>query len=610
MSIVRRVSIILCLVIGVVVWWISPADCIAGFSEKMEFGEGPTIPLAWDDLNMDGYPDIVVGNFNSDNQIFFQTENGEFTEYQGLGTGSATFAVTSADFDNDGDPDVAIGNGYNQQNKLFINNGDGSFVEQDTFGSGRTIAMAWADYDQDGDLDLAAGNGILGKEEQNVLFVNDGNDTFTAQNQFGIGQTGTMVWGDCDNDGDPDLAVGNGGFSTAGQNYLYINNGDGTFNERAEFGMGDTASMVWGDCDNDGDLDLAVGNWGSDSQNYLYVNDGTGRFTGSAQFGSLDTNTIAWGDANNDGRLDLAVGNGDFQNADQNYLYLNMGNGVFNEMALFGQGSTDAVVWCDYDIDGDLDLAVGNEHSPTQNYLYENDHADDSRPMDYLQIILRGHPENGSEGFSNRDGIGTRIAIYSAGFLGEPACLLGFREHTAHGGFSSQNTRVEHFGVPGESTVDIRVQWPGSAGKHWVQHLMSVSSGRQVIVEETSPELGVHINMPVTVHPGEKFRVCGYLNNPGDPRVQVPVFFILDVFGELFFWPTWTAYSPPENTAVDYRLMDVPTGISAVNVLPMMTWPDTGSARLDGLFFYGAMLNQDMTDILGQMAVTEWSFGP
>ena len=172
---------------------------------------------------------------------------------------------------------VRVGNGgsSSQQNYLFRNEGDGTLAQLNEFGLLRTVGMAWGDYDNDGDLDLALGNGLLGGDQQNMLYVNNGDGTFTGEEQFGMGQSAAVVWGDCDGDGDLDLAVGNGGFGTEEQNYLYRNNGDGTFTEEANFGQEDTASLAWGDYDNDGDLDLAVGNW-QNGPSVLYTNDGTG----------------------------------------------------------------------------------------------------------------------------------------------------------------------------------------------------------------------------------------------------------------------------------------------------------------------------------------------
>jgi hypothetical protein len=470
--------------------WIAAGLLLAGqaaadFAEEEQFGSGATIPVAWGDYDNDGDPDVAVGNFNQANQLFINEGDGTFTEEAQFGVG-ATFAVAWGDYDNDGDADLAVGNGTNQQNKLFINNGDGSFTEDDQFGMNRTCAVAWGDVDNDGDLDLAVGNGIFTFDQQNYLYLNNGDGSFSEEAQFGAGKTGSVVWGDFDDDGDLDLAVGNGGFQQEGQNALYINNGDGSFTERPEFGMGDTACMFWGDADHDGDLDLAVGNWDA-GQSMLYLNDGGGTFSPLARFGARDTNTLAWGDVDNDGDLDVAVGNGDFQTADSNYVYLNDGAANFVEEAEFGLGSTDGVAFADYDGDGDLDLASGNEHSPPRNYLYVND----ENRSGYLIVRLVGHVHDLGPGFSNRDGIGAKVAVYEDGFLGDADHLLGYRVIAAHGGFASQNHVEAHFGLPGVSFVDLRVTWPGSGGDHIVQDIESVATDQRIQVDEAGPSTGI-----------------------------------------------------------------------------------------------------------------------
>ncbi len=453
------------------------------FTESLEFGTGYTIPQAWCDFDGDGDLDLAIGNWGQDNELYVNQGDGTFERVVAFGKG-ATFAVVWADFDNDGDADLAVANATNAPCYLFVNEGNGQFTETTPFGSDRSIALACGDYDNDGDLDLAVGNGITGVAGQNRLYVNQGDGTYIGEDQFGIEQTDSLAWADFDSDGDLDLAVGNGGFSGPAQNALYVNNGDGSFTQRSEFGRGDTAVLAWADADNDGDLDLAVGNWTA-TQDYLYRNNGDGSFTELPVFGARDTNTMAWGDCDNDGDLDLAVGNGDFTNAEQNYLYLNNGAGTFVETAEFGIGSTDSVAWADGDHDGDLDLGAGNEHSSTQNYWYTN--ALDATA--YLHLNLVGMAHQLGAGYSNRDAVGAKVSVYAAGHLGDPEYLLGFRELSAHGGFASQNQPGAWFGLAEHEAVDVSVVWPGSAGSQITQHWTALNTSQSIELVEASPLL-------------------------------------------------------------------------------------------------------------------------
>ncbi len=85
------------------------------------------------------------------------------------------------------------------------------------------------------------------------------------------------AWGDCDNDGYPDLVVAD---AWRAPNRLYHNNGNGSFSRIAEGTIakeaGDSAAAVWGDYDNDGDLDLFVAGVISDDEQQ-FLNNGTAR---------------------------------------------------------------------------------------------------------------------------------------------------------------------------------------------------------------------------------------------------------------------------------------------------------------------------------------------
>ncbi|HXJ56643.1 MAG TPA: CRTAC1 family protein [Verrucomicrobiae bacterium] len=149
-------------------------------------------------------------------------------------------------------------------------------------GTFNSNAGAWGDYDNDGDLDLfvsCAWPPTPQTGRPNLFYRNDGNDTFTRltslpandpENQGGA-STGCQ-WGDYDNDGWLDLFVAN----RFGNDFLYHNNGDGTFTKVLDSIVvndgADSWASAWGDYDNDGFLDLFVGNF--DSANFLYHNNG------------------------------------------------------------------------------------------------------------------------------------------------------------------------------------------------------------------------------------------------------------------------------------------------------------------------------------------------
>jgi enediyne biosynthesis protein E4 len=186
------------------------------------------------------------------------------------------------DYDNDGDQDLYLANGGQYEieaNVLFANNGDGTFTDVTAkAGLGAeccSTVASWADYDLDGDLDLYVGRYLdprikipttfyARNGEPNQLYRNEGDGTFkNVTDEAGVGELGLClgtVFGDIDDDGDPDLYVVN----DFGRNTLYRNNGDGRFTDvtvasgTLAYGAGMNASM--GDFDNDAKLDIYVTN--------------------------------------------------------------------------------------------------------------------------------------------------------------------------------------------------------------------------------------------------------------------------------------------------------------------------------------------------------------
>ncbi len=119
---------------------------------------------------------------------------------------------------------------------------------------------------------------------------------------------------------------------------------------------------------------------------------------------------------------------------------------------------------------------------------------------------------------------------------------------------------------------------------------------------------GVRIHLshnPVT--PGDMFSVTGYLDNTGlNGLGSVPVFFILEIFGTYYFWPSWIVLEDD----IDFQFMDLARGTREITVVHEFQWPQFGSEPVTGLVFYGAMLTDDMQRIRGEMALVMWGFNP
>jgi len=287
------------------------------------------------------------------------------------------------DYDNDGNVDLFISNNSaDASNRLYHNDGDGTFTEITTgdiaTDKAPSLGSTWGDYDNDGDIDLFVANNI---GTANFLYRNNGDGTFAKVLNDPIvsydGYSHGVSWGDYDNDGYLDMFVAEY-FSTR-FNKLYHNNGDGTFSEITSavptLDANSSVAGVWGDYDNDGDLDLFVTNI-NDENNVLYKNLGNGDFekitSGAIVSDGGKSVGASWGDYNNDGYLDLFVTNAGGQN---NFLYKNDGDGTFTKITsgvlVTDGGHSHGSAWGDYDNDGDLDLFVGND-SEGNNFFYSN----------------------------------------------------------------------------------------------------------------------------------------------------------------------------------------------------------------------------------------------
>jgi len=323
--------------------------------------------VAIGDFNNDDLPDIYLISNMESNKLFLN--KGDFV-----------------DINADGLLDIYVCNaGYmpeksDQENEMFINNGDLTFtdkaVEYGLNQNDYTTHAAFFDYDSDGDLDVYILNNsfmpvnTLNYSNQRDLdakdwpvkdFLKGGGDhllendngffrdvtkkagVYSSLIGFGLGVT----VGDINGDHLPDLYISNDFFE---RDYLYVNNGDGTFNEEIEKRMGHISLASMGadqaDINNDGFPEIFVSEMLPDSEhrlktevlfenyanyylklkrgfyhqymhNTLQYNNGDETFSQIAWYGGVGASDWSWGallfDTDNDGYRDILICNGTLQ---------------------------------------------------------------------------------------------------------------------------------------------------------------------------------------------------------------------------------------------------------------------------------------------------------
>jgi hypothetical protein len=427
------------------------------------------------------------------NRLYRQNKDGTFTdvtEQAGLanaGDGNYGMGVAVGDYDNDGYPDIYV-TSYGK-NILYHNNGDGTFTDvtakAGVAGGGWSASAGFFDYDNDGKLDLfvtrymdwdtkhskdCGGNyhTYCPPEEfpatTNILYHNNGDGTFTDVSQrAGIatkkGRALGVAFADYDGDGFTDIFVANDGM----QQYLYHNNGNGTFTElaleagtalsedgRRLSGMG----VVFQNYDNDGRPDVIVTELPREIYG-VYHNDGGGSFSYRSLetgLGVLSSGSSGWSvgleDFDNDGWKDLFVAQShvldNVEGIDPSLHYRELPLVAINHNARFERVDSGleapvaarGAAFGDLNNDGWQDVVITSLGAHPQVLMNRGGKAH------WLTITLRGTR-------SNRDGYGARVQVNGQ-----------TRFATSTVGYLSASDKRLHFGVGTADKAKVEVVWP------------------------------------------------------------------------------------------------------------------------------------------------------
>lgn len=398
----------------------------------------------WGDIDGDGNLDCFALNGTSGDELYWGNGDGTFIKQTDADIQLKRPTITPIlfDYDLDGDLDIFVANGRTEsagketyfQDALFRNDGNREFTNVTieagiSNGEKSPYYDCWgasvADYNNDGYPDIYVNTYRLAPD---LLYRNNGDGTFT---EVGA-QTGAI--------GVPTAAAG------------YYGHGMGS---------------DWGDFDNDGDLDVAIGNLGhpdsrgaASNSSLILENDvlGSGKFnnvTSQMRLLYFEMNGgIVWLDLNQDGYLDLVHSQYAYyakdpskQQTDKNTrFYINLGpdeNYRLKDMT-WEYGAYIHGSWCpvrlDYDNDGDLDVLVASNNENVK--LFRNDIIEKGN---YISFRLHGSPENNV----NTLGFGSSIKV----FAGEETY---FRQlpGSVHNARASQSTNLLHFGLGDLESVD------------------------------------------------------------------------------------------------------------------------------------------------------------
>jgi hypothetical protein len=504
------------------------------------------------DYDNDGWLDIYLVNGSTFDALdgkevpphaalFHNNHDGTFTDVAskaGVTNDRWGYGVSIADYDNDGWPDIFVGNFG--KNRLYHNNHDGTFTdvaEKAGLQLGNwSSGSAWGDYDGDGLLDLyvagyvhldRANLPISGSKEVGFsfcqyrgvgvncgprglpgepdhLFHNNGDGTFTdvtvkagvedKDKFYGL----TAVFVDVNGDGKPDLVVGN----DSEPNYLYINKGNGTFDEEGyasglalnESGR-EIASMgiAAGDYENNGQMDFCITDFGDDYK-VLYRNDGDASFTDVSYKAGVAQPTIpfvGWGDGfvdyDNDGWLDLFMVNGHvYPEVDQHdwgttfaerpLLFHNVpdkkGRKFEYVPPVIGSGLTDVIpargaAFGDLFNDGKTDVIVNPIDGPP--VLLRNVNPDNHH---WVEMQLVGGAK------SPRDATCATVYLEANGMRMRQDVL-------ASGSYISSNDKRPHFGLGDATDAGVaEIHWPSGAKERiklpTVDRIYTITEGKGI----------------------------------------------------------------------------------------------------------------------------------
>lgn len=535
--------------------YITPnATPIANYQTDNTEGNG----LSAFDINYDGWPDITATSANYGVYIYLNNQ-GVFEFNDALANiPGIVKSLNWVDYDNDADADILILR-WEDWPLLLRNDGNWNFTDVTDnlnmpFYSSSIQSACWADYDNDGWLDVYFNNYYLHVEIPNWLFHNNGDGTFTevavtAGVEDGSNPTYQSTWIDYDLDGDQDLYVAN---DRVQGNQLYINRGDGTFDTDSTTHTNiaiDAMGVHWHDHDYDGDFDVYITNT-QDGSPLMENNNGV-FYNISEITGTSCPDHISWGvqwtDPDCDGRDELCVVHRDLNNItcwferNEDLTYTLQSSSILSAIPY----PSYCLVTADFNQDGREDLAQ-NTFAPNKVLVWL------AQPSDNHSITISLHGC-----CSNYDAIGAIIKVHTAQ-------NTQIKQITNGESFLGQCSQYEIFGLGQQTLIDsIEVTWPSG----WRDVMHNVEADQNLSISEGityvhNPDT-IHVNrcfdQTVTISPGNYSTVTWMDGEVSNERiVQSDGIYTCAVPGpyqfDHYFYFVVTSYTPEINVQTTNNL--------------------------------------------------------
>ena len=334
---------------------------------------GSSVSEATGDVNGDGKPDIVATD-HVIVSVLLNTGRGNFPTGTDYPTGTYPEGVTLGNVNKDGDLDIVVTNRTDNSISVLLGNGDGTFQPHSDFATATAPSgVLLTDFNNDGITDVATANQTSPGTVSILLGAGDG--TFPTHQEVSTGNAPKPIVSDFNRDGNIDLVVtyawgGGSDFDTGV--YVFLGNGDGTFQPRVDYVVGflDYHYLAADDINSDGNPDLIVAQ-AIEGTIAVLLGNGDGTLQPPVEYPAAGAGPCLIGDFNGDGNPDVVTGAGGISVDFGRISFLpGNGDGTFQPYSLYLSSPPSTMSAADLNHDGALDLVVSHLYGPSISIFF------------------------------------------------------------------------------------------------------------------------------------------------------------------------------------------------------------------------------------------------